>query len=164
MALRPADQALIDRFIDALWLEDGLAANSLAAYRRDLSAAGRVAGPGRCPPDRGGRTAPQRAAREPPAGLHHRPPRRDPRHHRQPAADGVQALLPLGAARAPGAAPTRRCAWPPRAAAARAASLSEAQVEALLAAPDLTTPLGLRDRTMLELMYASGLRVSELVT
>ena len=43
-------------------------------------------------------------------------------------------------------------------------TLSEAQVEALLGAPDLATPLGLRDRAMLELMYASGLRVSELVT
>jgi integrase/recombinase XerD len=43
-------------------------------------------------------------------------------------------------------------------------TLSEAQVEALLGAPDIGTPLGLRDRTMLELMYASGLRVSELVT
>ena len=42
-------------------------------------------------------------------------------------------------------------------------TLSEAQVEALLGAPDVETPLGLRDRTMLELMYASGLRVSELV-
>jgi len=41
--------------------------------------------------------------------------------------------------------------------------LTESQVEALLAAPDVKTPLGLRDRTMLELMYASGLRVSELV-
>jgi integrase/recombinase XerD len=43
-------------------------------------------------------------------------------------------------------------------------TLTEAEVEALLAAPDVDTPLGLRDRTMLELMYASGLRVTELVT
>jgi integrase/recombinase XerD len=43
-------------------------------------------------------------------------------------------------------------------------TMTESQVEALLDAPDVGTPLGLRDRTMLELMYASGLRVSELVT
>ena len=43
-------------------------------------------------------------------------------------------------------------------------TLTEFQVEALLAAPDEQTPMGVRDRTMLELMYASGLRVSELVT
>ena len=43
-------------------------------------------------------------------------------------------------------------------------SLSPAQVEALLAAPDVTNALGLRDRTMLEVLYASGLRITELVT
>ena len=52
---------------------------------------------------------------------------------------------------------------PPKRAARFPKTLSEADVEALLAAPDVGAPLGLRDRAMLELLYASGLRVSELV-
>jgi site-specific recombinase XerC len=87
---------LIDRFIDALWLEDGLSANSLAAYRRDLTLLRRVAArDAHCGAGRTGLNELQRAA---PAGLHGRPPCRGKSHLRQPAADGVQALLPLGAA------------------------------------------------------------------
>jgi integrase/recombinase XerD len=52
---------------------------------------------------------------------------------------------------------------PPKRAPRFPKSLSETDVEALLAAPELATPLGLRDRAMLELLYATGLRVSELV-
>ncbi|MBS0447935.1 MAG: site-specific tyrosine recombinase XerD [Proteobacteria bacterium] len=151
-----ASRASIDRFIDALWIEDGLAANSLAAYRRDLSLYA----------DWLART-----------------------HERAIDATGEADLLAYALARHAGSKATsgnrrltvfrRYFRWALRehltvadpTLRLRAArqpmrvpkSLSEAQVEALLAAPDTDTPLGLRDRTMLELMYASGLRVSELV-
>lgn len=53
---------------------------------------------------------------------------------------------------------------PPRPPRALPKTLSEGQVEALLAAPDTTQPLGVRDRAWMELLYASGLRVTELAT
>ena len=148
--------AAIDRFIDALWIEDGLASNTLAAYRRDLTllAAWLDARGGRGLVDAGESDLREYAvARHPgsaPTSANRRLAvfRRFFRWALRERLIAVDPTLRLAAARQPLRVPK---------------SLSEAQVEALLAAPDVATPLGLRDRTMLELMYASGLRVSELV-
>ena len=156
-AIVPADSAAaIARFIDALWIEDGLAPLTLAAYRRDLSlyAAWLHAQSGRTlnasseadllafMAERHARTKATTANRR--LTVFKRYCRWAVREHLL----AVDPTLKLMAARQPLRVPK---------------TLSEAQVEALLAAPDTATPLGLRDRTMVELMYASGLRVSELV-
>jgi integrase/recombinase XerD len=147
--------ALIDAFIDALWLEDGLAKNTLAAYRADLSALLQHL-------ERSGVAL--NAAQETQieqyfaAQFSHSKASSSNRRlasirrfyawaKRQGHVDKDPTVKLETAKRAPRIPKT----------------LSEAQVEALLAAPNVQTPLGLRDRTMLELMYASGLRVSELV-
>ena len=149
--------AAIDRFIDAMWIEDGLAANTLAAYRRDLTLYA------------------QWLADHAGAELHastesHLREYALARHVGSQASSSNRRLTVFKRyfrwalrERLIDADPTLKLL------AARQAlrvpkTLSEAQVEALLGAPDVATPLGLRDRTMLELMYASGLRVSELVT
>jgi len=145
--------AVIDRFIDALWLEDGLAANSLAAYRRDL----RHLSDWLAPQDLldAGEDQLQRyfaatfsSSRATTANRRLSAMRR---FYRWALREGLVE-----------ADPTRRLATakaPPR----FPRTLTEAQVEALLAAPDTESVLGLRDRAMLELLYATGLRVSELV-
>jgi integrase/recombinase XerD len=155
-ALPPDSAAAIDRFIDALWVEDGLSPNTLAAYRRDLTLYAQWLGA------EGGRAldASTESDLRAYAIVRHAGTRATSanrrltvfkryfrwalREHRL-AADPTLKLL---AARQPLRVPK---------------TLNEAQVEALLGAPDVETPLGLRDRAMLELMYASGLRVSELV-
>jgi integrase/recombinase XerD len=150
--------ALIDAFCDSMWLEHGLSKNSLDAYRRDLR--GFVQWLELKVPARADLHAVQasdisayfaaRAADSKPSTANRRLSvlRRfyqlALRQH-QVAAD---PCLKLPTAKQP----TRMVH-----------TLTEAQVEALLEAPDVNTPLGLRERTMLELMYASGLRVSELV-
>ncbi|MDH5332168.1 MAG: site-specific tyrosine recombinase XerD [Aquincola sp.] len=150
--------ATIDRFLDALWIEDGLAANTLAAYRRDLAlyAAWLAA--------RGGTTSVE-SSRESDLlayiAARHAGSRATSANRRltvfkrffrwalrEKLAD-ADPTLRLRNARQPLRVPK---------------TLSEAQVEALLAAPDVERPLGLRDRAMLELLYACGLRVTELVT
>jgi integrase/recombinase XerD len=155
-AARAASLTAIDRFADALWVEDGLATQTLSAYKRDLAlyAAWLSETAGKRLDDSsetdllGYITARHTQTRATTANrrltVFKRYFRWALREHRLQA----DPTLRLLAARQPLRVPK---------------SLSEAQVDALLAAPPLDQPLGLRDRTMLELMYASGLRVSELV-
>ena len=152
--MHPASLALIDRFAEALWLEDGLSANTLAAYRRDLTQLCRWLGP-------------QHALL---ALQEHQLQAYFAERHAQSKATSANRRLTVfrrffhwalreGLVQADPTLKLLAAKQPMRV----PKSLSEAQVEALLAAPDVQDPLGLRDRSMLELMYASGLRVSELV-
>ena len=154
-----ADAALLDEFCDQLWLEDGLAKTTLDSYRRDLRLFAEWLAR---------RDASLLSAREADllgylafrlgagrAGLR---PSSQARLHSSLKRFYQFALR----ANRISADPTLKLDRPkrpqrfPR-------TLSEADVEALLAAPDLRAPLGLRDRAMLEVLYATGLRVSELV-
>jgi integrase/recombinase XerD len=150
------DAALIDAFCDQLWLQDGLAPASLAAYRRDLAAwarwlagrSGRLLGAGRG--DVEAWLADQFHAKAKATSI----------GRRLSAVRRFYRLqLERGLVRED---PTLRVA-PPKRPRRLPKNLSEAQVEALLAAPNVDAPLGLRDRAMLETLYATGLRVSELV-
>ena len=148
--------ASIDSFVDALWLEDGLSKNTLAAYRRDLALyTVWLAGQGRTlaatsEADLNSYFAARHAQSK--ATTANRRLTVFKRYFRWALRErliSADPTLRLQSARQPLRVPK---------------TLTEAQVEALLSAPDAGTPLGLRDRTMLELIYASGLRVSELVT
>ena len=148
-------QDLVDVFIDAVWLEDGLSGNTLAAYRRDLGAYGQwLAGRGQAieastEADLNAYFAARHAStRASSANRRLSVFKRFFRWALREGRVGSDPTLSLLTARQPVRLPK---------------ALSEAQVDELLAAPDLNTPLGLRDKAMLELIYASGLRVSELV-
>lgn len=149
-------QAIVDEFCDMLWLEDGLSKNTLEAYKRDLLLFADWL-----------HTAQSKSLYETTGtdlnayfAFRHASSKASSSNRRLAVLKrffqyslrnqriSVDPCLRLKSAKQPPRFPK---------------TLSEQHVEALLAAPDVGTPLGLRDRTMLELMYASGLRVSELV-
>lgn len=154
-ALDAATRAALDSFNDAMWLEHGLARNTLAGYRSDLALFAfwlhergtqlQQAGP----PDLAAylaefsRRAKPASQRRLLAAL-----RRYYRHLLAQGRIGTDPTTLLD--------PPMRSERFPK-------TLTETQVDSLLAAPDVTTPIGLRDRSMLEVLYATGLRVSELV-
>ena len=151
--------ALIDEFCDSLWLEDGLSKNTLEAYRRDMRLFARWLEQTR--PGVAGLAA---------AGAHDIEGYIAARHEDSKKATSSNRRLSVIRRFYQMLLRQRRIADDPSLKLVSAKqpqrfvhTLSEIQVEALLAAPDVATPLGLRERTMLELMYASGLRVSELV-
>ena len=153
---QPSDP-LIEQFLDAIWMERGLSENTLAAYRNDLSGYARWL------------TTQQHVALV------------------EVERDQVQAYLAHRVTSKASPRSTARLlstlrrfyAWlrrenhisedptalieGPKLGRPLPKTLTESEVEALLAAPDVESLLGLRDRTMLEVLYASGLRVSELV-
>ncbi|MGE3296641.1 MAG: site-specific tyrosine recombinase XerD [Porticoccaceae bacterium] len=154
-----ADARLIDDHLNALWLEKGLSDNSLAAYRRDLNAfTAWLAGPSGGPP-RGLLDADSVRIQEYLAERYRQ--RASPRSVARALSclrgfydaqlrSGTLARHPMAGIGSP-----KQGRPLPK-------FLSEVDVEKLLKAPDATQTIGLRDRAMLELLYATGLRVSEL--
>jgi integrase/recombinase XerD len=148
---------LIDAFCDELWLQDGLAPASLESYRRDLTAwadwLARHAGKELLAAERSdieSFLAAQFRSKARATSINRRLSslRRFYRLHTTQGRLATDPTLRIRSPKLP-----RRLPKP----------LSEQQVEALLGAPDVDTTLGLRDRAMLETLYATGLRVSELV-
>lgn len=147
------DTASVDAFIDALWLEEGLSKNTLEAYRRDLRLFAASLQ---------GRALVQTQEHDVQAYFAAR--------HAETKATTANRRLTVFKRYFRWALREKHIAQDPtlKLQAAKQAlrvpkTLSQAQVEALLNAPDTGEALGIRDKTMLELMYASGLRVSELV-
>jgi integrase/recombinase XerD len=163
-----SDTSSVDAFIDAIWLEEGLSKNTLDAYRRDLNLYSQWLTrqhsrllESTTEHDINGYFA-ERMARAKPAAD-------DGKKDAGKASSSNRRLTVFKRyfrwalrQRIITADPTLKL-LAAKSVPRSVKTLTQAQVESLLAAPDTTTPMGLRDRAMLELIYASGLRVSELV-
>ncbi|MFO7276209.1 MAG: site-specific tyrosine recombinase XerD [Pseudomonadota bacterium] len=147
---------MVTRFLDAVWMERGLSANTLAAYRADLTALNRWLAERGVPILETTRAHLQDfIAWRVQAGARPRSTARQLSSFRR----FFRYLAREGLIRED---PTAQIAMP-KIGRSLPKSLTEEEVEALLAAPEVDDPLGNRDRTMLEVLYATGLRVSELV-
>jgi len=144
------DEGVLDAFCDALWLEDGLSKNTISSYRADLLQLGAFLKKDFLKVDEADLFAflGSRQGRASSAARRVSTLKRFYQYCLRERRIKVDPTLKLD--------PPKRTPRFPK-------SLSEADVEALLAAPNTATPMGLRDRAMLELLYATGLRVSELV-
>ena len=156
--LSEANSRLLDRFADGLWLSDGLARNTLDSYRRDIAQFAAWL------EDAGTKSVLEAGS----ADIQRHLAWQVERKRAKPRTTSrlvsslkrfFQFTLREGLRRDDPAAELES----PKLPRSLPKSLSEAQVEALLEAPDVQTAQGLRDRAMLETLYASGLRVSELV-
>ena len=155
--MREETDPALQRFLDAVWMERGLSANTLAAYRADLTALGRWLDDHQSALLKATRTdllgfiaarveggsRPRSTARQLSSFR---------RFFRYVIREGLMTEDP-----------TSQIAMP-KIGRSLPKSLTEAEVDALLEAPSVGDPLGHRDRTMLEVLYATGLRVSELVS
>lgn len=152
-AIAMADAQEIAAFTERVWSEDGLAKRTLEAYRQDLEALARwLATRGR---------SLRSASREDLSAFHgSQPVAVRSMARRQSAFRRYYASL---ARDQPGFDDPTLLIERPKMPRSLPKALAEREIEGLLDAPDVTTTLGLRDRAMFELMYASGLRVSELV-
>jgi integrase/recombinase XerD len=151
-----ATDSSVTRFLDAVWMERGLASNTLAAYRADLTALSRWLAERDVPITRTTRAELLAfIAFRVDAGARPRSTARQLSSFRR----FFRYLVREGVLRDD---PTAQIAMP-KIGRSLPKSLTEEEVESLLNAPAIADPLGHRDRTMLEVLYATGLRVSELV-
>jgi integrase/recombinase XerD len=150
--LADADAVAIERFIDAIWAEHGLSAATLGAYRRDLQGLAR---------HRGSLAGIDREALFDYLAMRTRAGYSARSNAR--LLSSLRAYFASCLRRGERSDDPTALLRPPKLPRLLPKALSEAEIEALLAAPDIETDAGLRDRAMLELMYACGLRVSELV-
>ncbi len=152
-----ASRAALERFLDAIWMERGLSKNTLAAYRADLNSLSRwLTSRGKMLPEGERSDLLDYIAWRVEMGARPRSTARQlssfRRFFRYMVREGVLSVDP-----------TARISMP-KVGRPLPKALPEEDVEALLEAPDVKDPLGHRDRTMLEVLYATGLRVTELVS